>query len=1105
MKKIKILTLAAMLTAGALPGQSLRDGIVAEWNFDETSGLEASDSVGSNNGALIDFGPDNSHWIAGVHGGGLAFSGANYIEVPDDASIGADLVNGFSMATWFRSNVELGAAAGSSNRMLEKGNSYFFLQGVADGGMNFLVKVGGANRTAGIGETLAPNVWHHIVGVYDGQDAHVYLNGEHKATVAAGAAIDDAQLPLRIGSDDSGNFFDGAMDQLVIWNRALNSEEVTAVFNNEFDIVADQAPTINESPESQELYEGGTILLSVNASGQRPFRYLWYKDGEPIRTATESSLAIDNVTAEDAGSYHVRVSNAGGEIQSAAASVTILPVTGIESGRLAYWRFNESGGNTSADASGNNNNGNLNGATFVDGRFDKAISFDGTASYVEVADSNSLNELGPEASFSFWLNLNSYGVEQDASSFTRSTMDILRKGDHFAVRVINDPGTITRTISARAGTGADTGSVPRKGFEANAPQGSVELNTWQHFSVVFKGGMVQFYLDGIPVGAPSEGSLGDPDFSSLILGSFDGTPDYERFLDGQIDDLAIWDRPLGEAEILELADKDVAGPPAVEVQPVSQKKLEGTTVSFKVIATGKRPVSYQWTRNDQPLEGATDNTLTLKRLSPDDAGIYAVTITNDQGSTRSDGAELEVEALGAITSGLVAHFTFDEDSGDVINDSSGNDLHGTLSNFDGTERENGVIGGSLRFDGIDDFGTIPHSDLLTLGTEATISVWLNPFLFSGGSDFDRVFRKDVNYDFVLINGGVARVHGINKTPYSSPAGTVISEQWQHFAYVARNGTVQWYRNGVAVGNELPAQLGEANTLPLTLGNYEAEDGNWINRPYQGGMDDLGIWQRALTATELEGIYQNGLQGKPLTEEFEPLNIRSIDITGSDVTLIYYNPFANRELFIQGSANLSGEWEAIEAEATDLGEGVWEITLSEASNARFYRVGALAPPPIFEEDFESGTSGWQHDGFGDNWELGSPASGPGQAFSGDNVYATGLNDNFLPFADAFLQSPVIDLSDYNQATLSFWEFRAMDPPEGDTFFHGGRVRIVDAETLLPLQELSVLGGTTNGWEQRTNRLGPDAVGRRVRIEFNFFSDDFNPNEGWFIDDIKLIAE
>ncbi|HIL69676.1 MAG TPA: hypothetical protein EYG38_07490, partial [Verrucomicrobia bacterium] len=1023
--------------------------------------------------------------------------------------IGADLVNGFTIAAWFRSNVDLDAG-GAGNRMLEKGNAYFFLQGVQSGGMNFLVKQNGSNKTANIGESLSANVWYHITGVFDGSDAHVYIDGELKESQAVGGPVDDANLPLRIGSDDSGNFFNGAMDQVVIWNRPLNSEEVIAVVNNEFDAVATDPPVIVVDPVSQSLYESSTIVLSVDASGPRPFRYLWSKDGEAIRSATESTLSIGDVTVADAGSYTVRVSNASGDAVSNAAVVEILPVTSIDSGRLAYWSFDASSGTTAADGSGNGNDGNLSnfgGSQWVAGQVNNALEFDSFSTVVTVDDSASINEIGPDATIAFWMNLNTYGLEQDVGNYTRSATYVIRKGDHLSVRVMNDPGTITRTIAVRGGVGGDGGGVARNGWEVNATQGTTELNVWQHWTIVYKGGLISFYLNGIPVGEPVEGSLGEVEFEPLFIGAFDDQATAERNLDGLLDELSIWDRPIREAEILELAGKDIVGAPAIELQPAGAKKLEGTSVSFQVVATGKRPVTYQWMRNGAAIEGANGRILTLKGLKGSNAGNYTVTINNELGETTSESAELLVEALGAITSGLVAYFSFDDESGDTIADSSGNDLNGTRVNFDGLGHQPGVIGGSLWFDGVDDFAEIAHDPLLNLTTEATISVWLNPVLFSGGSDFDRVIRKDVTYDFVLINGGVARVHGINKTPYSSPGGTVEAEIWQHFAYVVRNNTIQWYKNGVEVGGAVTGQLGGLNTMPLVLGNYEIQDDNWINRPYQGGMDDLGIWQRALTPTELDGIYQNGLQGKPLTEEFEPLNIRSVEADGDIITLTYYNPFPSREVIVQSNTALvTGSWtDQSNVTTQDLGDSLFTATITVNGSPFFYRVGAVPPPPIYFDDFETGGSGWTHSGNGDNWELGSPTTGPGQAFSGTNVYATGLSSNFATFADTFLISPVIDLTDFNQASLAFWEFRNMDPPAGDLFFHGAEVSVLDADTMGVLQILSTEGGTTNGWEQRTNRLGIDSLGRRIRLQFHFFADDFNLSEGWFIDDVAIVAE
>ncbi|GIT05275.1 MAG: hypothetical protein CM1200mP29_06860 [Verrucomicrobiota bacterium] len=117
-------------------------GLVAHWKFDEKSGLLAFDSgVNSNLGTLVEFEDDDSHWVDGKMGGAISFNGSNYIEVPHDPSIGADLINGFSVSAWFNSKVEL-AASGKGEPYAGKGNSYFFLQGGGSGGMNFFGEKG---------------------------------------------------------------------------------------------------------------------------------------------------------------------------------------------------------------------------------------------------------------------------------------------------------------------------------------------------------------------------------------------------------------------------------------------------------------------------------------------------------------------------------------------------------------------------------------------------------------------------------------------------------------------------------------------------------------------------------------------------------------------------------------------------------------------------------------------------------------------------------------------------------------------------------------------------------------------------------------------------
>ena len=87
---------------------------------------------------------------------------------------------------------------------------------------------------------------------------------------------------------------------------------------------------------------------------------------------------------------------------------------------------------------------------------------------------------------------------------------------------------------------------------------------------------------------------------------------------------------------------------------------------------------------------------------------------------------------------------------------------------------------------------------------------------------------------------------------------------------------------------------------------------------------------------------------------------------------------------------------------------------------FYRVAEYQPPPIFEEDFESGLNGWTTTDDGESgtvWELGKPTNGPSEAHSGTNVFGTGLNADYDDDTIVSLISPLIDLTGINILQIS----------------------------------------------------------------------------------------
>jgi hypothetical protein len=83
-------------------------------------------------------------------------------------------------------------------------------------------------------------------------------------------------------------------------------------------------------------------------------------------------------------------------------------------------------------------------------------------------------------------------------------------------------------------------------------------------------------------------------------------------------------------------------PPSITSHPQSQTKIVGQSVTFSVTASGSPPLSYQWRKNGQNINGATSSSYTISSVTTADAGNYDCVVTNACGSVTSNSATLTV-------------------------------------------------------------------------------------------------------------------------------------------------------------------------------------------------------------------------------------------------------------------------------------------------------------------------------------------------------------------------------------------------------------------------------------------------------------------------------
>ena len=217
------------------------DGLVVALGFDEADGTTAVDSsVVANDGTLRQA---SMQRVPGKFGTAVQFDGVDdWVTVVDGAANSPlDLTNGMTLEAWVNPSVNQGwdtiimkqRGAGLLSYAL-----YSFDGGAANGGTN---RPAGYLRAFGVDQAvrgpaaLPLNTWTHIATTYDGQIQRFFVNGVEVGSnnLGAAGAIAVGNQQLRIGGNNSfaGEFFQGLIDEVRVYNRARTAAQIQADMN----------------------------------------------------------------------------------------------------------------------------------------------------------------------------------------------------------------------------------------------------------------------------------------------------------------------------------------------------------------------------------------------------------------------------------------------------------------------------------------------------------------------------------------------------------------------------------------------------------------------------------------------------------------------------------------------------------------------------------------------------------------------------------------------------------------------------------------------------------------------------------------------------------
>jgi hypothetical protein len=304
--------------------------------------------------------------------------------------------------------------------------------------------------------------------------------------------------------------------------------------------------------------------------------------------------------------------------------------------------------------------------------------------------------------------------------------------------------------------------------------------------------------------------------------------------------------------------------PVILAQPADQTVIEGGAAQFRVVANGSPLLGYQWQFNGADIPGATNASLQLSYIQTNQAGFYSVVVVDPlyypPGQTVSSNALLTVN--GPVCSqplqGLVAWWRAEGDCVDVVDGNIGLNQNVTFAQ--------GKVGQGFVFaDGASSIA-VPESPTLNIagGSGVTIECWIHPDGFAVAGAGAPIVEWDAgarNYlQFWAGRRLVANVVdglGVSHT-VQSVAGVLDTNHWQHiaFTYDRGSGVAAIYLNGnVAASNNIGSvQL--QTSCGVNIG-WSAATTNFFG----GMMDELSIYERALSPAEIGSIFNAEYDGK----------------------------------------------------------------------------------------------------------------------------------------------------------------------------------------------------------------------------------------------------
>ena len=347
------------------------------------------------------------------------------------------------------------------------------------------------------------------------------------------------------------------------------------------------APSITRQPVDVDAETSDEVRFEIQATGTPPLLYQWQKDGDNLPGATGAFLVINNVELTDAGQYRVQVSN---EVES------IFSITG----RLTVQTVDKP---PSVEQ-------HPQGGTFEEGA---------TVTFRVIAIGS------PPPTFQWQFN------QQDIANATGDTLVIgnvpAAAAGSYRVVVSNASGTVVSEAAVLEVTAAPVfPQIVRQPVSVSVQAGG--LATFKVEVVGTPPLEYQWQFNQLDIANANSDTLTLSDIPEAAAGS------YRVKVSNELGFV------ISEPAILRVQSAVIT--PDIVQHPEDSTAAAGDSVTFKVVAVGTHPFTYQWQFNQQNIAGATGDTLFVSNVSQASAGSYRAVVSNSAGTAISEPATLTV-------------------------------------------------------------------------------------------------------------------------------------------------------------------------------------------------------------------------------------------------------------------------------------------------------------------------------------------------------------------------------------------------------------------------------------------------------------------------------